>query len=134
MYGHKYSKSMDQPGKVTNPARGQLTGKINISLSAFAPENLVSRDKFGIPVPPQSAHLRTQAKSGAYIQDSSRVPLGRPFIYSKPPYDIGSGLSLSGHAILPWQVTIDQLICASLSHTHDWYDLDMLKVRSMRVA
>ena len=24
MYGHTYSKSMDQPGKVTNPARGQL--------------------------------------------------------------------------------------------------------------
>ena len=27
------------------------TGKINISLSPFAPENLVSRDGFGIPVP-----------------------------------------------------------------------------------
>ena len=24
MYGHTYSKSMDQPGKVANPARGQL--------------------------------------------------------------------------------------------------------------
>ena len=24
MYGHTYSKSMHQPGKVTNPARGQL--------------------------------------------------------------------------------------------------------------
>ena len=24
MYGHTYSKSMDQPGKVGNPARGQL--------------------------------------------------------------------------------------------------------------
>ena len=24
MYGHVYSKSMDQPGKVANPARGQL--------------------------------------------------------------------------------------------------------------
>ena len=24
MYGHKYSKSMDQPGKVASPARGQL--------------------------------------------------------------------------------------------------------------
>ena len=23
-YGHTYSKSMDQPGKVANPARGQL--------------------------------------------------------------------------------------------------------------
>ena len=24
MHGHTYSKSMDQPGKVANPARGQL--------------------------------------------------------------------------------------------------------------
>ena len=24
MYGHTYSKSMDQPGKGANPARGQL--------------------------------------------------------------------------------------------------------------
>ena len=24
MYGHTYSKSMDQPGKVASPARGQL--------------------------------------------------------------------------------------------------------------
>ena len=27
MYGHKYSKSMDQPGKVASPARGQLSRK-----------------------------------------------------------------------------------------------------------
>ena len=41
MYGHTYSKSKDQPGKVANPAPGQLNREINISLSAFAPENLV---------------------------------------------------------------------------------------------
>ena len=58
MYGHTYSKSMDQPGKVANPARGQLNRrKVNIPLSAFAPENLVSRDGFGSPVPCQPAHL-----------------------------------------------------------------------------
>ena len=62
MYGHTYSKSMDQPGKVANPARGELNREIDISLSAFAPENLVSRDGFGSPVPSQSAHLDTQAK------------------------------------------------------------------------
>ena len=38
---------MDQPGKVTNPARGQLR-KMKISLSLFAPESLVSRDGFGM--------------------------------------------------------------------------------------
>ena len=69
-----------------------------------------------------------------------------------PPYAIGSVPSLSSHAIayrwrsllrvrqhrvskpqgsseqvLPWQVTTDQLICASLSHTHYcWYEVGML--------
>ena len=64
---------MDQPGKIASPARGQL----NISLSTFVPENLVSRDGFGSPVPRQPAHLHTQAESGAYLRDSSRVPRRR---------------------------------------------------------
>ena len=39
VYGHTHNKrSMGQTGKVANPARGQLTGKVNYSLSAFAPE------------------------------------------------------------------------------------------------
>ena len=122
-------------------ARGQLnrTGKMYITLSSFAAENLVSRDGFGSPAPRQCAHLHTQAESGAYSRDSSRVPRQRPFIYLKPPYAIGSVPSLSGHAfayrwrslprvrrhraskpqasserVLPWQVTMDQSICASL--------------------
>ena len=36
---------------------------MNISLSAFAPENLISRDGFGSPLPRQRAHLHTQAES-----------------------------------------------------------------------
>ena len=127
------------------------TGKMNIPLSPYAPENLVSRDGFSRPVPRQPARLHTQAESGAYLRDSSRVP--RPFIYFKPPYAMGSVPSLSGHEIayrwrllprvrrhraskpqgssegvLPWQVTMDQLICASLSHTHHWYEVGKLKV------
>ena len=76
------------------------------------------------------------------------------FIYLfKPPYAIGPVPSLSGHAtayrwrslpkvrrhrtskpqgsserMLPWQISMDQLICASLSHTHYWYEVGMLKV------
>ena len=71
----------------------------------------------------------------------------------EPPYAIGSVPSLSGHAIayrwrslprvcrhrdskpqgsservLPWQVTMDQFIFASLSHTHYWYEVGILKV------
>ena len=79
---HTYSKGMDQPGKAANPARGQLNReKINISLSAFAPENLVSRDGFSSPVPRQPACLHNQTESGAYLRDSSRVSRLRPFIY-----------------------------------------------------
>ena len=37
------------------------------------PENLVSRDGFSRPVPRQPAHRHTQAESGAYSRDSSRV-------------------------------------------------------------
>ena len=51
LYSHTYSKSIDQPGKVANPARDQLNRKKNICLSVFAPENLVSRDGFGSLVP-----------------------------------------------------------------------------------
>ena len=76
----------------------------------------------------------------------------------KPPYATGSVPSLSGHEIayrwrslprvrlhrasksqgsservLPWQVTMDQLIFASLSHTHFWYEVGMLKVPAVDV-
>ena len=90
---------MDQPGKVANPARGELNKGKTKSLSAFAPENLVSRDGFGSPVPRQPAHLYNQDESGAYLRDSSRVSRRRPYIYVKPPNAIGSVPSLWGHAI-----------------------------------
>ena len=147
---------MDQPGKVANPARGQLNRENNINLSPCVPENLVSRDGFSRPVPRQPAHLQTQAESGAYLRDSSRVPRRRPFM--KQPYAIGSVPSLSGHAIayrwrslprvrrhraskpqdsservLPWQTTMDQLIFASLSHIHYWYEVGMLKVPAYNI-
>ena len=53
---------------------------MNISLSTFAPANLVSRDGLGSPAPRQPAHLPTQAESDAYLRDSSRFPRRRPFI------------------------------------------------------
>ena len=88
-----------------------------------------------------------------YLRDSSRLPRRRSFM--KPTYAIGSVPSISSHAIayrlgslprvrrhkaiklqgsfervLPWQVTMDRLICASLSHTHYWYEVGMLKVQA----
>ena len=35
---------------------------MNVPLSPFAPESLVSRDGFGGPVPREPAHLHTQAE------------------------------------------------------------------------
>ena len=46
---------------------------MNVPLSPCAPENLVSREGFSRPLPRQSAHLHTQAESGAYLRDSSHV-------------------------------------------------------------
>ena len=66
--------------------------------SPFVPENLVSRDGFGSPVPRPPAHLHTQAECGGHLQDSSRVPRRRPFSYFKLSHAIGSVPSLSGHA------------------------------------
>ena len=54
-----YSK-VCKPGYVANSAHGQLNMeklKIDMSLSLYAPENLVSRDGFGRPVPCQPAHF-----------------------------------------------------------------------------
>ena len=126
---------------------------MNFSLSPlFAPENLVSRDGFGSPVPRQPAHLHTQAESGAYLRDPSRVPRRRPFIYLNRPTPSGQSRvyrvtqlrtdgvhcrEFAGTAskppgslerVLPWQVTMDQSILRSLSHTHYWYEVGMLKV------
>ena len=47
---------MDQPGKIANPARGQLNRKSVFSLPPFALENLVLRDGFGRSVPRHHAH------------------------------------------------------------------------------
>ena len=78
-----YRKGKDQSGKVATPPRGQPNKKNEFfPVSPFAPENLVSRDGFGNPVPRQLAHLHTKAESGAYLRDSSRIPRRRPFIYT----------------------------------------------------
>ena len=39
---HHIEQSIDQQNNVINPVRGQLHKNINISLSSFTPENLVS--------------------------------------------------------------------------------------------
>ena len=125
---------------------------MDISISPFAPENLVSLDRFGSPVPCNLADLHTRAESGAYLRDFSRF-LRRCTIIDVNRHTPSGIASLSGHAIayrwhslprvhrhgankpqgsskrvLPRQVTIDHLICASLSHTHYWYEVATLEI------
>ena len=147
---------MDQPGKVADPARGQLNRENDIPLSPCVPENLVSRDGFSRPVPRQPAHLhifRLNLVLTGFLPSSAAASI----YFFKPPYAIGSVPSLSGHAVayrwrslprvrrhraskpqgsservLPWQITMDQLIFTSLSHTHYWYEAGMLKVPAER--
>ena len=140
-------QSMDQPGKVANPARGQL-----------------NRENEHSPVPMRAWEFglarRVQPSRPASACSSSYsgwigclltgfLPSSAAASIMKPPYAIGSVSSLSGHAIayrwrslprvrrhraskpqgsservLPWQITTDQLIFASLSHTHYyWYEV-----------
>ena len=100
VWSHIYcSKSMDQPGKVANPARGQLNRENEYFPLPFVPENLVSRDGFGSPVPRQPAHRHTQAEYGAFLTGFLPISPAASIYLSKPPYDIGPVTSLSGHAI-----------------------------------
>ena len=60
-----------------NIARGQLNRETLFSLSPFAPENLVSRDRFGRPRPAPASSFSTLRlnlvlECGAYSRDSSR--------------------------------------------------------------
>ena len=97
MYGHTYSRVWINRVRLPTLLVVSWKGKMNISLSAFAPENVFPRDGFDSPVPRQPARLHTQAESGASLRDSSRVPRRHPFVYLKPPY--APVPSLSGHAI-----------------------------------
>ena len=125
---------------------------MNISLSAFAPENLVSRDRFGSPVPRQSL-ISILGLNLVLIYGIPPEFRGGVHFLFKPSYAVGAVPSLSGRAsayrrrslprvhryrrsksqgsselVLPWQVTMDQLMCASLFHAHCWYKVGMLKV------
>ena len=76
-----YSKSMDQPGKVINPARGPLTrGKRIFPCPRSRLRNWPRETSSAVPSRVSLLILHTQAESGAYSRDSSRFPRRRPFI------------------------------------------------------
>ena len=123
------------------------TGKINISLSAFAPE-IWSRET-GYAVPSRVSLLISILRLNLVL--TNEIP---PEFRGSVYLFIGSVPSLSSHAVvcrwhslprvrrqraskpqgsskrvLPWQVTMDRLIFASLSHIiRYWYEVGMLKV------
>ena len=133
-----YSKSMDQPGKVASPARGQL-----------------NRGNECFPCPRWRLRIWSR-ETGSTVPSCvslliSILRLNLVLTYRFPP-EFRGGVHLSGHAnahrwrspwrvrrqrtskpqgsprrVLPLQVPMDQLICASLSQTHYWYEVDMLK-------
>ena len=72
------AQSMNQPGKVANPARGRLNRE-NEDRSHL---RIWSRET-GSAVPSRVSLLilHTQVESGAYLRDSSRVLRRRLFIY-----------------------------------------------------
>ena len=71
------------------------------SLSVFAPENLVSRDEFGRPVPRRPAHSPYYTQGWIWYLVTGFLPISavRGVVFFIPPYAIGSVPSLSGHAI-----------------------------------
>ena len=145
MCSHTYSKSMDQPGKAANPPHGQLNRRKIIFPCPRSRLRIWSRET-GSAVPSRVSLLISILRINliwclltGFLPSSAAVSI---YLF-KPPNDIGSVLSVSGHAfayrsrslprvrwhraskpqgsserVLPWQVTMDQLICASLSHNH----------------
>ena len=144
---------MDQPGKVASPARGQLNRENQYFPVSVRAWRIWSRET-GLAVSPRVSLLISVLRLNLVLtygippEFRDGVHL---FVYNR--HTPSSVLSLSGHAIayrrrslprvrrhgaskpqgsservLPWQVTMCQLICASLSHTHYWYEMGMLKV------
>ena len=81
---------------------------MSIFLSLFAPENLVSQQGFGSPVPRQRAHLHTQAEFGAYLWDSSRVSRRSPCIDLNYRYRV-SPVLLGSRNCVPMAFTAESL-------------------------
>ena len=158
MYGHTYSKSMDQPNKVANAARGQLNIKIYIYPCPHSRLRILSHET-GAAVPSHVSLLFSILRlnsvltygippefcGGVHLFISKRhTSSGQSRVYRVTQLrtdgvrcreSAGTGpLNLKvvpNEWVLPWQVPIDQLICASLSHARYRDEVGMLKVPCM---
>ena len=136
MYGHTHGKSMDQRDKVANPARrvqqsrpasacpSRYSDLIWCSLTGFLPSSAVaSIYKFK---PPHAIGPVPSLSGRAVAYRWRSLPRVRCHRARKP--------QCSSKRVLHWQVTMDQLVCASLSHIQYWYEVDMLKVPAMSLS
>ena len=99
MYGRTYSKSMDQPSKVANPARGQLNRQ-----NEYSPVHVPAWE-FGLARwfrQSRPASACSSPYSGwiwcllmGFLPSSAAASI---YLF-EPPYAIGSVPSLSGHAV-----------------------------------
>ena len=82
-------------------------------------------------IPPEfrgGVHYKTAIRhrvSPEFIGSRNCVPMA--FTAESPPARASKPQG-SSERVLPWQISMDQLIFASLSHTHFWYEVGMLKV------
>ena len=93
---------MDQPGRVANPARGQLNRENEHMFASPSSRLRILSRETGTTVPSRVSLLIffTQAESGDCSRDFSRFSRRRPFIYLFiPPTAIGPVPSLSGDGI-----------------------------------
>ena len=98
MYGDTYSKSMEQPGKVANPDRGQLNreGKKSCSRSCLGIWSRETGSVVPSGVSPLISKLRLNlVRTYGFLPSSAAASS----YFFKPPYAIDSVPSLSGHAI-----------------------------------
>ena len=86
-------------------------------------------------IPPEfrgGVHYETAIRhrvSPEFIGSRNCVPMA--FTAESPPARASKPQG-SSERVLPWQITMDQLISASLSHTNYWYEVGMLKVPARR--
>ena len=142
---------MDQPGKVAKPARGQLNRENEHSpvpvrawefglarrVQPSRPASACSSPYSGWILCLLTGFLPSSAAASIY-ETAIRHRVSPEFIESRncvpmtftaeSPRHRASKPQGSSERVLPWQITMDQLISASLSHTHYWYEVGMLKV------
>ena len=111
--------------QILRHARGQ--GNINFPCSAGHEQDWQP----SYPVDPDSAIYDGHTYIHTYIQVYWVTQLRTDGIHCRESADtepVNLKVVVPNGCCFVWQVTMDQLVCDSLSHTHYWYEVGMLKV------